>query len=193
SDFPIGPHRPGLHLDGLPRKARPPAHQYREDRSGRGIHARLRPRADLDTRIPESGVYRPLRLPYCVAAGCGYGQGQETGAGSAGGVPGRRNHRGGYGPGRVPADRPLWPDGYAMRAVRALVVGAALLLFPAGKAFAQAKSLRWPTMADITRINYGFDNDASPNVLKDWRCSTRTYDGHRGHDIGVRRGSDIFA
>src|SRR5688500_6513792 len=80
-----------------------------------------------------------------------------------------------------------------MRAACARIAGAAFLLCPAGIAFAQAGSLRRPTVAEITRINYAFDNDAGVNALSDWQCSTRTYDGHRGHDIGVRRGTDVFA
>lgn len=63
----------------------------------------------------------------------------------------------------------------------------------AGEVGAQEKSLRWPTIESVTRINYGFDNNTATGELSDWNCGTRTYDGHRGHDIGAARNTDVFA
>ncbi len=72
------------------------------------------------------------------------------------------------------------------------VACGAVAIFP-GVLFAQAQSMRWPVSDSITRVNYGMDNNSSVGTLADYKCGTRTYDGHRGTDIGVPRNSNVFA
>lgn len=77
--------------------------------------------------------------------------------------------------------------------VVSLGFGLLVLGLVASEVKAQEKSLRWPTVASVTRINYGFDNNAEVTAVSDWTCGTRAYDGHRGHDLGTPRNTDVFA
>jgi len=69
---------------------------------------------------------------------------------------------------------------------------AAIILFP-WKTWTQIESLRWPVSPSISRVNYGMDNDAAADKMADYQCGVKTYEGHRGTDIGAPRNSEVFA
>jgi Peptidase family M23/Fibronectin type III domain len=57
---------------------------------------------------------------------------------------------------------------------------------------ANATKFRLPLAAD-TAVHFYYDHDSS-TAVRDWRCGTETYDGHRGTDFsGGPRGTAIFA
>ncbi len=67
-----------------------------------------------------------------------------------------------------------------------------ILLLSSGQAWPQANSVRWPVDANISRVNYGYDNDKT-SAVKDFNCGANAYDGHAGTDIGAGRLTPVYA
>ncbi len=72
-----------------------------------------------------------------------------------------------------------------MSRARALAMAAALALLVGPAA---ASPYRWP-VASGPPVTAHYDH----GQLRDWRCQNNTYNGHRGTDIGIPRGTPVFA
>jgi murein DD-endopeptidase MepM/ murein hydrolase activator NlpD len=68
-----------------------------------------------------------------------------------------------------------------------------VLVFFGMEAWSQAQSFRWPVSDSISRVNYGMDHDGAAEKVLDYQCGTKTYDGHRGTDIGAPRNTPVYA